>query len=313
MRDERFLRALLAARSIYFDGRDTNLGDALLGLAHLEAIRDAGWLLGLRLPVTASPKIARFLDVPVTTGAPAGAMWISVAQGCTGLVMPRADLPAFRTSTRVYADLPSRRYLDVERRLGLRLPKTEGFLPVLPGRPVSRRGRPLICYIGASSWPGKKDYGVHGFALVAARISAITGGDFDHVLVQGLEQLDTHPPLQSLPLKSHDIAALLRVFAEATLIIGNDTGLLHAAAMTKSHIRRGVIGIYGRHSYLRFTTGDRRQYAIATPFAQSMAFSDGSPVRDGIDDERYPYAAAVRRIAPEFVAECARRVLEGDV
>ncbi|HMJ83763.1 MAG TPA: hypothetical protein VK504_11375, partial [Vicinamibacterales bacterium] len=29
MRDERFLRALLAAQAIYFDGRQTNLGDAL--------------------------------------------------------------------------------------------------------------------------------------------------------------------------------------------------------------------------------------------------------------------------------------------
>jgi hypothetical protein len=313
IRDEPFLRALLAARSIYFDGRETHLGDTLLGLSHLEAVRDAAWLLGLRLTETASPEIAHLLEVPATTRPPDHAMRISVGPVRTGQLMPRADLPAFRTSTRVYADLPSRRYLDVERRLGLRLPKNRFFLPTLSGRPAAGRGRPLICYIAASSWPEKKDYGVRGFALVAQRINAITGCDFDHALIQGLEDpQETHPPLLALPLESHDITALLGLFTQATLIIGNDTGLIHAAAMTKSHTRLGVIGIYGRHSYLRFTTGDRRQYAIATPFAQAMALSDRSPARDGIDDEWYPYAAAVRRIAPEYIAECALRVLEGD-
>ncbi len=121
-----------------------------------------------------------------------------------------------------------------------------------------------------------------------------------------------YPPLQALPIESHDIAALLGLFSQATLIIGNDTGLVHAAAMTMSHTRLGVIGIYGRHSYLRFTTGDRRQYAIATPFGQAMAFADCSPVRDRIDDKQYPHASTIRRIAPEYIAECARRVLEGD-
>ncbi|HEY0143332.1 MAG TPA: hypothetical protein VGF48_20735 [Thermoanaerobaculia bacterium] len=72
-----------------------------------------------------------------------------------------------------------------------------------------------------------------------------------------------------------------------------------------------MIGIYGRHSYLRFTTGHRRHYAVATPFAQAMALCDGNPLRDRIDDH-YPRAAAVRRIAPEFIADCARRVLDGE-
>jgi hypothetical protein len=82
--------------------------------------------------------------------------------------------------------------------------------------------------------------------------------------------------------------------------------------MTGSDVRRGVIGIYGRHSYLRFTTGDPRHYAIATPFAQAMAFTDGSPVRDGIDAAHYPRAATIRRLAPELIANYALRVLEGN-
>ncbi len=313
MRDERFLRALLASRSIYFDGRATNLGDALLGLSYLEAVRDAASLLGLPRGVTASPTIAQLLQVPSTNNPPDTAMRISVAQGRDGLFDTNPDLPAFRTPAHVYAALPSRYYLDVERRLGLRLPRNTAFLPALSGPVAAGRVRPLLCYVAASSWPKRKDYGARGYAMVARRIDAITGRDFDHVLIPGLDDpQETHPPLQTLSPESRDIETLLGLFAEATLVIGNDTGLIHAAAMTTSTSRRGVIGIYGRHSYLRFTTGHRNQYAIATPFAQAMAFSDLNPVRDRIDDQRYRRAGAVRRIAPEYIAECARRVLDGE-
>jgi Glycosyltransferase family 9 (heptosyltransferase) len=310
-RDEKFLRALLAARSIYFDSSKTNLGDALLALAHLEALRDAARLFGLSLTVAASPGIARLLDVPAATDPPDGSSVICVVEGCKGALVPRTNLPTFCTATRVYADFPARRYLDVEQRLGVRLPRDAAFLPAFTAAPAPDRPRPLICYIAASSWPEKKDYGVNGFARVAQQIDAITGRDFDHMVIHGMDYQPTPaPPLRALPFESLDMPVLLGLFAQATLVIGNDTGLVHAAAMTKSHIRRGVIGIYGRHSYLRFTTGDPRHYAIATPFAQAMALSDRSPIPDVIDDEWYPRAAPVRRIAPEFIAECARRVLD---
>ena len=314
VRDQPFLDALLATHVIHFDDRETPLGDALLGLSHFEAIRDAAVLLGLQLTATASPKFAQLLGVPAIADPPVSAMRISFGPDRTGPLTARADLPAFRTSARVHADLPSRRYLDVERRVGLRLPKNRFFLPTLSGRTAPDRTRPLICYIAASSWPKRKDYGARGFALVARRINALTGRRFDHALIQGLEnRRETHPPFVRLPRNSHDIASLLGLFAQTTLIIGNDTGLLHASAMTKSESRRGVIGIYGRHSYLRFTTGDCRQYAIATPFAQAMTRLDLSPVRDGIDDARYRRAAPVRRIAPELIADCAMRVIGGDL
>jgi len=235
----------------------------LLGLSYLEAVRDAASLLGLQLRVLSSPDIARLLKVPGTNRPPDRTLRIGVAQGSARLFASNEDLPAFRTASRVYASLPSRYYFDVERRLGLRLPRNHGFLPVLPALAV-HRDRPFVCYIAASSWPEKKDYGIRGFA----RVAEIIGDDFEHVVVRGLDDPpETHPPLTLAP-EWDDIEALLGLFAEAALIIGNDTGLLHAAAMTATSSRRGVIGIYGRHSYLRFTTGDRHQYAIATPFAE---------------------------------------------
>jgi hypothetical protein len=310
-RDEPFLRALLAGRPIHFDGRETALGDALLGLAHVEALRDAAALLGVPLSVTASPLIARLLDVPALTLSPHDTVRIGLARECEGPLVPRPDVPVFRTGARVYADLPARRYLDIERRLGIRLPRNDRFLPVLTGRPAAARERPLLCYIAATSWPDEKDYGARGFAEVARRLEAVTGRGFDHVLIQGLEDdREPPPPLQALPCNMSDVPALLGLFAQATLVLGNDTGLLHAAAMTRSSTRRAVIGIYNRYSYLRFTTGDARQYAIATPFAQAMAFTDRMPGRRGVDDSRYPRAAAIRRIPPGLIAEWARRVME---
>ncbi len=301
-RDVKFLLALLAARSIHFDDRGTSLGDALLALSHLQALRDAASLFGLRLPVTASPRMAGLLNLPATTQPPPRALRIR----------PMIDPPAVRTATQTHADLPARRYLAVERRLGLRLPRNRGFLPALSSR-SDDHGPPLICYIAASAWSRKKNYGARGYALVARSIDAIVGRGFDHVLVQGVDDVKRPPAPLRLSNDQHDLAALLELFARATLVIGNDTGLLHAAAMTKSDTRLGVIGIYGRHSYFRYTTGDPRHYAIATPFAQAMAFSDGSPQRDRIADEWYPRAAGIRRIPPKFIAECAVRVLAGAV
>ena len=302
-RDVRFLLALLAARSIHFDDRGMNVGDALLALSHLQALRDAAWLFGLRLPVTASTRTAHLLNLPAATQPSPRALRIR----------PMFDPPAVRTSTRVYADLPSRRYLAVERRLGLRLPRNWGFLPVLSSCSPAGHSRPLICYIASSAWPRKKNYGARGYASIARSMDEIIGRKFDHVLVQGLDDMRRPPAPLRLSNNAHDLPTLLQLFARATLVIGNDTGLLHAAAMTKSDTRLGVIGIYGRHSYFRYTTGDPRHYAIATPFAQAMAFSDGSPQRDRIADEWYPRAAGIRRIPPKFIAECAVRVLAGAV
>jgi Glycosyltransferase family 9 (heptosyltransferase) len=306
-RDEPFLRALLSGRPIHVDGRETAFGDALLALAHVEALRDAAALLGLPLTLTASPLIARMLEVPALELPRRGAIRVGLALECEGVLVPRPDVPVLCTASRVYAHQPARRYLDAERRLGIRLPRDDRFLPALQAAPAAARGRPLICYIAASSWPARKDYGTHLFAEVARQL----GDDFDHVLVPGLEDDDEPPsPLQPVPCKVYDIPALLALFTQSTLVLGNDTGLLHAAAMTQSAIRRGVIGIYSRHSYLRFTTGDARQYAIATPFAQAMALGNRNPGPLGVDDSRYPRAGATRRVPPQFIADCARRVLE---
>ncbi|HEY0143333.1 MAG TPA: hypothetical protein VGF48_20745 [Thermoanaerobaculia bacterium] len=143
-RDEPFLRALVTAQAIHFDGRETNLGDALLALSHLEAVVDAASLFGLRVSVTASAEIARLVDLPGVGRPPERALRISVALGSGGgPLMPRPDVPAFRTATRVYADLPSRRYLDVERRLGVRLPRDRAFLPALSPPPAASPRRPM--------------------------------------------------------------------------------------------------------------------------------------------------------------------------
>jgi ADP-heptose:LPS heptosyltransferase len=100
------------------------------------------------------------------------------------------------------------------------------------------------------------------------------------------------------------------VFASAQVVIGNDTGLTHLAALTErpDGTRPEVIGLYGRHAHTRWTTGGERHHAIATAFSQMLSAADRCPVRDDLDDTLWSQAASLAEIPPEAVATFAARL-----
>ncbi|MCO6003771.1 glycosyltransferase family 9 protein [Actinoallomurus purpureus] len=212
----------------------------------------------------------------------------------------------------VHAALPMRYYLNLEQALGLPLPEQRACLPAFTSQGGTRDPFHVV-FIATTSWPDRKDYGAASFSEIAVelvrrraapwRFSVITAdtasphrlpefGTIDHEVHGGLPAVDC-----------------LDLFGSAAVVVGNDTGLTHLAALCEGPDGRGpeVIGLYGRHSYAKWTTGSARHHAAATAFSQMMAVADACPVRDHLDDSLWGTASDIHRLPADGVAWLAGR------
>ena len=204
----------------------------------------------------------------------------------------------------VHAALPMRYYLSAEQTLGVRLPADRAPLPAFTS---GERARPFhVVFVSATSWPSRKDYGASGFARVASALVERFSAPWTFSLITSIDA-ETVVPGDIEVLSGLDAVDCLDVFASADVVIGNDTGLTHLAALTERPDGTGpqVIGLYGRHAHTKWTTGTERHHAIATPFSQMLAFADRCPVRDQLDDALWAESANLADIPAELIAECA--------
>jgi hypothetical protein len=110
------------------------------------------------------------------------------------------------------------------------------------------------------------------------------------------------------PVMRAGLKTLISRFARCDVVLGNDTGLTHLAALASR--RAEVIGLYGRHSHSKWRTGLARHHALATPFSESMHRWDMCPVRDGLDDAEGERYVPLSAISPVALADTAVLALE---
>jgi hypothetical protein len=289
------------------------LGDTLLALGAVAALYDAR--PGDEL--TYEGKRASLLGrcrLPFTTLREAGAEYVRLGSGNAHFAAdperPTAWLDLIdEDHVEVHAALPMRYYLEVEQRLGLRLPRDRAPVPSFTGNGIADPWHVvLIC---ATSWHSRKDYGAGGFGEMARCLTDALPGPWRFTLVPGREAVpDAIPGI--------DIAAgldpveCLDLFATAALVIGNDTGLTHLAALTErpDGTCPQVIGLYARHSHAKWTTGRPNHHAVATPFSSLLTLADRCPVRDRLDDAVWGGAADLRAIPAATIAAFALQLLE---
>jgi hypothetical protein len=103
-------------------------------------------------------------------------------------------------------------------------------------------------------------------------------------------------------------------FGRSHLVIGNDTGISHLAALTsrRDGSSPAVICLYGRQNYLKWTTGRTNHHAIAGPMAQMLALADidyyVNQYGATLDDDVWGLGD-IRRIRPADIArQCARHL-----
>ncbi|MFC9266415.1 glycosyltransferase family 9 protein [Streptomyces zhihengii] len=290
------------------------LGDTLLALSGVRAVLDWLRLRSVRVTVRAvgpyAGLIARtgLIRQPQAT-TPSG--WRAVigdrpgieahgSEAAVSLVLDPAAPPCWSSDGRAHPDLPARHYLALERRLGIRLPDTAPFAPTLATGPnnlveelrsVGWLGGLNLAAITATSWPERKDYTAQCYITLAehvaeahqaqARLLLIGGNPGDGLRITA-EAPRRH--VQVLRLDGMPADHLADLFPHCHLIVGNDTGLTHLAAM--AHGRDGtsppVIGLYARHSHSKWSTGMPHHHAIATDLSDRMHQGDLCPVRDAI-------------------------------
>ncbi|MCF3178793.1 lipopolysaccharide heptosyltransferase family protein [Streptomyces polychromogenes] len=319
-----------------------SLGDSLLALSSVRAVLD--WLRlrhparEIRVAVEGRHAALFRRAMPLGLLEPAAGHTILIGDRTTvekhvGDVIPivcdPAAPPCWASSWRVHTDLPARYYLALERRLGVRLPANGDFCPLLLApepsvNPVVRAlgrdgwfaGR-TIAVITATSWPERKDYTVACYLRMAEHLAEHSATDVRLLVVGGeattpeTSAIDnTGPRVRALRLDGVPALDLADVFALCDLVIGNDTGLTHLAALSRRPDGGGppVVGLYARHSYSKWTTGLDHHHAVATTFSERMHQGDLCPVRDALGTHADGGLAA---ITPEYLADLAAGLLPG--
>lgn len=308
----------LGAAAIRHHGWSVDLGErgfgnALLGLGLVAAMADATMHTELHytgrrpdlMRRCSLPLIARHADGPhvIHTGNRKPVRFKAVPE------QPPAWLDLLdRDRVEVHAALPMRYYIAAELTLGVRLPATHAPAPTFTS---TEGARPFhVVFVATTSWPDRKNYGIDRFATIARTLA-------DRATAPCTFSLITNPDTASQPTQSTDVdfeildgmesADCVDVFASAELVIGNDTGLTHLAALTQRPDGTGpqVVGIYGRHSHTKWTTGSERHHAVATPFSQMLSAADRCPVRDQLNEPLWASAASLATLPAEQIANFA--------
>ncbi|GAA0981693.1 hypothetical protein GCM10009551_025320 [Nocardiopsis tropica] len=306
-------------------GFDGKLGDSLLAFGAVAAVTDALTLLGRTVPIsslarygclypTTSTACSRGCSPRLIIGDDAGVRLARPTEDDHVLLCYPEQAHCRDDGQRAHTHLPARYYLGLEERIGLRLPGEPPFLPPLARSAAEPAGEALtIAAVTATSWPGRKDYGAERFTDAAQIIGERSGRHVRLLVVSGHDKSAPRPPTDAAGVQTESVpgaglATLMDLFARCDVVLGNDTGLTHLAALVSA--RADVIGLYGRHSHSKWRTGLGHHHALATPFSERMHLRDMCPVRDGLDDTDNNGRAPLSAISPDLLADTALLALE---
>ena len=289
------------------------LGDTLLALGAVAALHDARPGDELAYEGRHAGLLGR-CRLPFTTLREAGTESVRLGSGTGHFTADPERPPAWldlvdENHVEVHAALPMRYYLEIEQYLGLRLRQDLAPAPAFTGNGTTDPWHVvLIC---ATSWHSRKDYGAGGFGEIARCLAATAPGPWRFTLVPGQEAVPAVIPGIDVAA-GLDTVECLDLFATAALVIGNDAGLTHLAALAQrpDGTSPQVIGLYARHSHAKWTTGRPNHHAVAAPFSSLLALADRCPVRDGLDDAVWGRAADLRAIPEATIAAFALQLLE---
>ncbi|MFI2486863.1 glycosyltransferase family 9 protein [Promicromonospora kroppenstedtii] len=292
------------------------LGDTLLGLGAVTAFTDA---FPASEPIYRGPRPELFARcrLPLRTVRGVGGSTVSAEGPGQYMFDAVPERPPTWLDLRdddlveVHAALPMRYYLEVEQHLGRELPRAGAPLPTFTGTGALDPWH--IVFVAATSMPSRKDYGPDGFDEIAQYLGDARPGPWRFTLLTGNDASLGQAPGRLDVIAGLDATDCLDVFATAALVIGNDTGLTHLAALTErpDGTSPQVLGLYGRHSYAKWMTGRSNHHAVATPFSQMLAHADRCPVRDQLDDAVWGNASDLRQIPPAAIARFALQKLDG--
>ncbi|WP_370061992.1 glycosyltransferase family 9 protein [Streptacidiphilus sp. MAP5-3] len=299
------------------------LGDMLLGLGAVRALLDVDADRSCEVRYFGPrPELIERCSLPVVPTFREGAH-VFERQGANPVeVAPRPEGSQALLDLRddglveVHTAMPMRYYLDMEGRLARRLPCDADPLPRFMA-PSAQRDDGHVVFVMTSSMPERKDYGIAQYASVARLLLDRIGPALHFTVVTAPDVQLPGGDLDGLPIELRgglDAVDCVDLFASARIVIGNDTGLTHLAALSTAGDGRGpdVVSIYGRHSYAKWSTGSPRHHAITTWFSRMLAACDRDADRDRLTDPIWADASAITAISPTTVANFVMHLLAAE-
>ena len=237
---------------------------------------------------------------------------------------------------REYRSLPSRYYLSFERECGRLLcsdadsahpgfvfPRDNTIEAKLPSviRQHMASEASICTFIATTNLPAKKQFGVRKFAKVAEQIQQKINRPSLFVLVVSpsaseIGELDWPHGEQGcanfIVFNPNDLVQLGYLFARCHLVIGNDTGLSHLAALSSKSLPLRLpptIILYSRHDYSRWTSGRSNIYPLFTSFSAYLKRYNLGLISDKVDDTQWGTAALANSLSVDSVTQTALKIL----
>jgi hypothetical protein len=211
-----------------------------------------------------------------------------------------------------YPSRPARYFLTFEREVGTRLISDPNeSLPDFNFDNRSNNDEKVMCIISQSSRPEKK-FGTSRFINLAKRLYDAKMADKVYLFANSKEESPSEWILVTkLLVEYKDWLVLVEnkgfeemavLFSNSKIVVGNDTGFTHLAAMSISNMGRPkVFTIYSRHDYGKWSTGKNNVFPIFTKLSEYLKYNNMSIQRDKIDlskwrSEEWAYSISINRV-----------------
>ena len=211
-----------------------------------------------------------------------------------------------------YPSRPARYFLTFEREVGIRLISDPNeSLPDFVFDRKSKNNKKMMCLVSQASRPEKK-FGTSRFIKLAKRLYDAKIVDKAYLFANSKEE----SPLEWILVKkliekykdwlvlveNMGFEEMAELFSKSKIVIGNDTGFTHLAAMSVSSIGRPkVFTIYSRHDYGKWSTGKNNIYPLFKKLSEYLSKNNMSIQRDKIDvtswgSEEWAYSVSISRV-----------------
>lgn len=311
---------------------ESKLGDSLLMLGGVSALRslasDGVWL-DADAPAwydwcidqpTGAPLFVgrRSLDARdvLISGSPA-----TSHSGEQVVLSPERSV-AILSEGRRYSALPDRYYLAIEQASGRRLVGAPPFCPLVvpPRSPAldhsNSPGRVFkACIIVATSLPERKAADPQVMVDALSALAKSRAVRLSLRFVRGREAF----PLERITFAEHVVeafivdlpsienAALYFAGSRFDVVVSNDTGLGHLAAMVRcGDYAPPVLMLHDRHAYGKWRTGLANHHSLPSERSVTLEYSDACPIRDcaGV-----AWADSIRTLSAEVLTLRLKQVL----
>ncbi|MBI5358594.1 hypothetical protein HZB69_03160 [Candidatus Amesbacteria bacterium] len=211
-----------------------------------------------------------------------------------------------------YSSRPARYFLTFEREVGKRLiSDPNNSLPNFVFDSQKTNSGKIMCIVSQASRPEKK-FGTTRFIKLAKRLFDSKLVDIVYLLANSKEESPSEWILVRRLLEKYKDWLILvedkkfeetaELFSKSQIVLGNDTGFTHLAAMSVNNMGRPKVFIlYSRHDYSKWSTGKDNVYPIVTKLSEYLKNNNMSIQRDGIDlskwgSEEWSYSIPINRV-----------------